>query len=289
MAQVLKKWLADDAVGAAKMKLENNTYLRARNAADSADVNILKVNASNAIELASVPVVGADTVQTSANKGVANGLATLDGSGKIPSAQLTIDAFQYLGTYNATTNSPALVDGTGNTGDTYRVTTAGSQDFGAGSITFAIGDKVVYNPSGVWEKWDMTESVASVNTQTGAVVLSASHLNYTQANVAHWTVADESTIKATLDEAGSRVTALEAVTQKVPAYQTFTLTGTDITNQFVTLSNTPTAGSIRAFPKGGPEGVLTDDFTVAGAVLTFAGDFATLLASGDKLIVQYLY
>lgn len=278
MSQLQKKWIADDAVGAAKIKLENNTYLRARNAANSADVNVVKVNASNAIEFASTPVVGANTVQTSADKGVAGGLATLDGSGKIPSSQLTVDAFQYVGTYNATTNSPTLVDGTGSIGDLYRVTTAGSQDFGSGSITFAVNDKVVYNSAGVWEKWDNTPPT------------SASELTYTQADPADWTVADGSTIAATLDEVGDRLVALEAGgSAPTPAYQVFTLNGTDITNQYVTLSNTPVSGSVRAFPKGGVEGVLTDDFTISGAQLNFAGDFATYLASGDKLVVQYSY
>jgi hypothetical protein len=87
-----------------------------------------------------------------------NGYAELDGDGKVPSSQLTIDAFQYLGTYDANTNTPTLIDGTGNTGDLYRVTVAGTQDFGSGNITFAVGDKVVYNPSSVWEKWDTDDS-----------------------------------------------------------------------------------------------------------------------------------
>lgn len=53
--------------------------------------------------------------------------------------------------------------------------------------------------------------VISVNGQaTAVVVLDADDLTYTQANPAHWTVADNSTIKDTLDEVGSRLFALEA-------------------------------------------------------------------------------
>lgn len=106
-------------------------------------------------------------------RGAANGVASLDGSGKIPSAQLTAEVFEYKGAYNATTNSPSLANGAGSTGDVYRVTTAGTQDFGAGNITFALNDKVVYNGS-VWEKWDVTEAISSVNGFTGVVVLSTS-------------------------------------------------------------------------------------------------------------------
>jgi hypothetical protein len=49
--QIIKKGIGDNQVGGAKIRLENNTTLRARNAADSADVDIIKVNASDAPEL----------------------------------------------------------------------------------------------------------------------------------------------------------------------------------------------------------------------------------------------
>lgn len=55
MAQIKKKFIASDAVGAAKIQLENNTNLRARNAANSADINVFKVNGSDRVEFASVP------------------------------------------------------------------------------------------------------------------------------------------------------------------------------------------------------------------------------------------
>lgn len=48
--------LAADAVGAAKIRLENNTNLRARNAANDGDVNIIKVNASDIPEFAQFPI-----------------------------------------------------------------------------------------------------------------------------------------------------------------------------------------------------------------------------------------
>lgn len=80
---------------------------------------------------------------------------------------------QYKGTYDANTDSPALDNAnTGKTGWLYQVTVAGSQDFGAGSITFDIGDKVVNNGT-IWEKWDMTDAVTSVNGSAGAVTVNA--------------------------------------------------------------------------------------------------------------------
>ena len=64
----------------------------------------------------------------------------------------------YKGTWNATTNSPTLHNLSGGllpsgtlTGYYYRVTASGSTNFGAGSITFSIGDDVMYDGS-IWSR-----------------------------------------------------------------------------------------------------------------------------------------
>lgn len=97
-----------------------------------------------------------------ASLGTADGIATLGPDGRVPSDQLTLEAFEYKGTYNANTNTPSLVDGTGNTGDLYHVTVAGSQDFGSGSLNFKVNDTVVYNGA-TWEKWETSDGVKTVN------------------------------------------------------------------------------------------------------------------------------
>lgn len=111
-----------------------------------------------------------------AQKGEANGLATLDGGGKIPVSQLPNSIMQYQGTWDADTNTPTLTDGAGSTGDVYRVTTGGSQDLGSGSITFVTGDYAIYNGS-TWEKADTTDAVSSVNGFTGDVQLALDDLD----------------------------------------------------------------------------------------------------------------
>jgi hypothetical protein len=61
----------------------------------------------------------------------------------------------YKGTWDASTNTPTLADGTGTAGWYYRVTVAGSVDFdGAGgraAVTFYIGDDVSYNGT-IWQQ-----------------------------------------------------------------------------------------------------------------------------------------
>jgi hypothetical protein len=78
-------------------------------------------------------------------KGANNGVATLDAGGKIPASQLPSSVFEYKGTWNAATNTPTLVDGVGDPGDVYLVSTAGTHDFGDGPISFAVGDLVLYD------------------------------------------------------------------------------------------------------------------------------------------------
>jgi hypothetical protein len=86
-----------------------------------------------------------------------------------------IETFVYLGAWDASTNTPTIADGDGaagaGPGGVYRVSVAGSQDLGSGTIDFNAADRVVYNSAGVYEKWDVTDEVTSVNGQQGDVVL----------------------------------------------------------------------------------------------------------------------
>jgi len=111
--------------------------------------------------------------QSTSEKGAANGYASLDSGGKVPVAQLPNSIMEYQGTYNASTNTPTLADGTGNQGDVYRVTVAGSQNFGSGSLTFVVGDYVIYNGT-VWElAHSGADAVVSVNGSAGVVTVNA--------------------------------------------------------------------------------------------------------------------
>ena len=109
-------------------------------------------------------------VEVVSRKGANNGYASLDANGRVPSSQLPSSAFEYKGNWNASTNSPTLADGTGDAGDMYRVSVAGSQDLGNGTIDFQVGDYLLYNGA-EWDKIDNTDAVSSVNGATGAVVL----------------------------------------------------------------------------------------------------------------------
>jgi hypothetical protein len=91
----------------------------------------------------------------------------------------------YRGTWNANTNDPALASGVGTKGDYYVVSVSGNTNLD-GITDWVAGDWAIFNGV-VWQKVDNTESVISVNGQTGVVVLTAANVN---------AVADTATITA---------------------------------------------------------------------------------------------
>jgi hypothetical protein len=109
--------------------------------------------------------------------GVPNGVATLDSGGKVPVSELpaaVLGALSYQGTWNASTNTPTLTSSTGTKGYYYVVSVAGSTNLN-GITDWLVGDWAVYNGS-IWQKVDNTETVTSVNGQTGAVVLTTTNI-----------------------------------------------------------------------------------------------------------------
>jgi len=117
-----------------------------------------------------------DLRELASNKGISGGYASLDGGGKVPVTQLPASLMTYEGTWDAATNTPTLVNGTGDAGMVYIVSGAGTVNFGAGNITFAVGDWVIYNGT-IWQKSDNADDVVSVNGFTGVVTLDYDDVN----------------------------------------------------------------------------------------------------------------
>lgn len=116
------------------------------------------------------------TPENVANKGVANGYAPLNASGKLDNSYLNATVLNYHGTWNASTNTPPLSDGMvgAAAGDVYIVSVGGTVTFGPGNtITFAEGDWALYSQSSKWEKILNSAAVTSVNGATGSVTVNA--------------------------------------------------------------------------------------------------------------------
>jgi len=106
-------------------------------------------------------------------KSAANGVASLDASGKVPTAELpdsVLGALQFQGTWDATTNTPTLSSGSGTEGYYYIVSVAGTVLLN-GISDWEIGDWVVAADLGVWNKIDNSDKVSSVAGKTGPVTL----------------------------------------------------------------------------------------------------------------------
>jgi hypothetical protein len=107
--------------------------------------------------------------------GVANGVATLDGSGKVPTSQLpsaVLGALQYQTTWDANANSPALASGTGTKGWYYKVSTAGTTTID-GISQWNVGDVIVFDGT-VWDKIDgISNEVISVAGLYGVITAAA--------------------------------------------------------------------------------------------------------------------
>jgi hypothetical protein len=98
----------------------------------------------------------------------------------------TQSALNYLGTWNANTNSPALSNGSGAANDFYVVATAGSTALD-GNNSWSVGDWVLSNGI-AWTKVPNAATVSSVAGKTGAVTLvKADVTNFTETDYVHVT------------------------------------------------------------------------------------------------------
>jgi hypothetical protein len=117
----------------------------------NADLPNSAVTANTYGSSTTVPVI------TVNSKGIVTGVTTSS----------IIGTLSYQGGWNASTNVPALVSSVGTNGYYYVVTAAGSTNLN-GITDWAIGDWAIFNGT-VWQKIDQTNTVTSVNGQTGAV------------------------------------------------------------------------------------------------------------------------
>ena len=134
-------------------------------------------------------------------RGIPGGVATLDPNGRIPYQQLPESTIEYKGTWDASTNTPSLVDGVGNKGDMYFCVVSGTVNFGAGrTVAFYIGDRVIYDGS-IWERLP-AGGVYTVNNKEGDVVLYGTDIQRSSGTT--------TTIDQALTDVNNRITNLNA-------------------------------------------------------------------------------
>jgi len=105
-----------------------------------------------------------------AQKGAANGVASLDNTSKVPLSQLPdtiLGTVKFQSTWNAVTNTPAITSGVGNKGNYYVVSTKGNT-LVDGQSDWEVGDWIIFNGS-AWEKVDNTDRISSVFGRSGNI------------------------------------------------------------------------------------------------------------------------
>ena len=227
-------------------------------------------------------------------KGVVNGIAELDGNGLVPADQLPISVMDFKGTFgSAGSTTGGDLPSTGlSAGDVYISDEDGFASTEAGQ-TFDLGDWALYNGT-TWNKIDNTDAVTSVNGATGAVVLGTDNINEGSTNLYY----TDTRARAALS-AGDGIdynSTTGVITGQTKKVEILTLDGTDITNKYKDLAETPKdASAVELTPVGGiPQRygvdytVVTDGATVKRVNWSGLG-IDGVIASGDILLISYTY
>lgn len=224
MSQIQKKFIKDQAIDEDKILLLNDGSLKARNAADSADVGLLKLDSSDVLKFLKLPRVDAALAAPSDDKdlatkeyidgeisgvvgnvssladqvedledarGQANGIATLDSNGLVPTSQL-----------------PSYVD------DVLEFASlAAFPDPGqTGKIYIALDTNKTYRWSGSVYVQITSGAVDSVNGQTGIVILDSEDIAES-GDARYYTAARQTAIEGYADQAeADAISAAQAYT-----------------------------------------------------------------------------
>lgn len=270
MSQIIKKFIGNNEVGAAQARLENNSYLRGRNAAGSGDISILKVNASDIPEFGVQPIYSGSNLATEAYV-----------NSQISSA------------------SPNAIKSAARASAISNITLSGTQTIDG--VSLSVGDRVLLMgqtaaadngiwvvASGAWSRSTDADSSAEVGpmmlvgVSEGTLRIGKFYFLSTAAPIVLGTTALE----------------FQILVPPVPtnAKENITVDSTIVTNQYVDLAQLILANSLDLSVSGviQEEGSDYNLSTVGGVTrVTFAGDLATggaaELVSGDVMNFKYQY
>ena len=170
------------------------------------------------------------------DKGIANGVATLDASGKLPMSQIPatlVGAVVFQGTYDAATASPSLPSPTGNKGSYWSVNVAGTQ---YGNV-YGVKDWIISDGT----KYDIVKNnndVTSVSGKTGAIVLTTNDV--TEGSNFYFTdarVTNNTSVAANTAKVGITTIQANAITANTAKVSNATHTGEVTGSTALTIKN----------------------------------------------------
>jgi hypothetical protein len=276
MAQLDGKWVQNDTLNQTKIRLQNNTPLRGRNAGDTADVNILKVNASDLPEFDTQP-------QFNGSPNTDNDLVN---RGYVLSAVQGIrdpkDAVRVASTGNIDI-ATSLINGTNIDGV---VVATGDRVLLKNQSTASQNGIYVVVAAGAASRSTDANEDAEV-TQGMSVMVAEGTLNARRIYVL--TTADPITVDTTALSFAQAPNPANFLVPKVLKYSI--AAGADLVS--ILLPHAAEDESIVVTPVGGVQQEYNTDFTVGlnGGVteLTWAGNMAATLALGDVVQIYYSY
>jgi len=307
MALIKSKNVEASGLSGSVIRFLNAQWMRWRNAADTDDVNAMRVNASDRIEFGSVPQVGSDPsdnndlarkswidtqlgnkLNTSA-RGAANGVASLDADGLVPINQMPPAAIERLTIVTDQAARFALTTAIVQIGDTVKQSSDG--------LMFFVVDDTKLDQAAGYEPYSVG-SASSVpwSGVTGKPTTLAGYGITDYASAAKAAAVGDAIVDGVTDVAPSQNAVFDALALKQNTFtfakEKITLTAQNITNQYIDLAHTPIAGSVR-FMFGGLEQAEGDDYSIATARVSFLGDIATggqsALVAGDVIYLNYAY
>jgi hypothetical protein len=279
MSQVSTRGLASNAVDQSKVKLANNNYLLGRNAANNADINLIKVNASDKPELAA----GA---QVSGTPSSGNDIVNKTYADNVPGTGANT-TLSNLGTTSINSDLLPATNGARSFGSsTLAWLTAFIQSIKDASsvIVLDVTNRILKDAAGT-SMIDFSTTANGIDMKTHKLI-----------NVVDPTSAQHAATKNYVDSV--------ATAQKTWGQEKVTLSSTDITNQYYDLAH-PIVSTSETVQFLGLLWRQTDDYTVAltggaGGVTRISfvaggsgGDYGTgggsALVAGDIVYFAYQY
>jgi len=328
MSQLVKKFITDNAVADEKIRLDNDAYIRARNAANSADVNIIKIGSDN------LGVLGVITLKPSTNNTHSLGdvgsifgsvyTGQLDGDGSpitlfsnlIPDTGVSLGSltayYQAMYATNFVLQNNTYLQGR-NGADSANINVlkvTGSDHVSLESpndiyLTSTGGDIVHSSSSEVHKLISYNGTVAPslrLDNAAGTFHVNVKALNALAASYTLTLPANDGASGEFLQTDGSGVLTWAAAGGGTFEKETFTLSAGDITNQYIDLGQVAKTDSIHFIIKGGVptlEGA-SHDYSVnytggagGNTRITFLNDLATggaaALVAADIIQIAYSY
>jgi len=124
-----------------------------------------------------------------------------------------VGPLEYQGAWNASTNSPALADGTGEKGSFYIVSTGATRNLGSGNIVFTSGDWCVYNGA-TWSKVDASVTAVEVSIADALSIITATEVE--GALQENRTAINANTVKTAIITRGATATQASISLEEAP-------------------------------------------------------------------------